>query len=330
MDSHSILQLYRQATAQPKAAFMRFALQLLQQQVRHESVIFGKGHLQQPDASASVLLVPLEVHSLAIDPAGIDAWRQINRADKAIPVALAAPGRTHAFHAPTLFAAPQDAPMRDYARRFRRQSYLITALTSPRAAVLEWCSLYRPDPEDLFSDADRHRAQLAQAHIQQALRVNTLLERTPAERPGPAAADGMPWGEALITPQGHIVKADQGFESMCTTAWPQFDGQRLPATVAASLRETGAVRFGPLRIAAQALGTLLLARARLMDGPSPLPPRRQAIAALFAQGQTTKEIARSLGIAQATVRTQLQTAYRQLGVGTRAGLRAALHRLGVE
>ncbi len=331
-DSAALLQLYRQAAAQPRAAFVACGLQWLRRQVRHQSAILGQGYLQTDQAGhrPGVPLVPLELHSVAVDPAGVAEWRHLNHADRAIPIVLSAPGRAHAFHAPTLFAAAQDAPMRDYARRFGRQSYLITALTAPHSTVVAWCSLYRPDPDDLFDDGERGCTQQALAHLQQALRINTLLEGRAADRPPFAGAEGSAGGEALITRHGQIVQADRDFQARCASEWTQFDGRGLPVAVAAELAERGSVRLTRLRMAVRPLGPYLLARAVHAPRASPLPPRRMGIARLFAQGMASKEIARRLGIAPATVRTQLQTAYRQLGIGTRAELRTALQRIEAE
>jgi DNA-binding NarL/FixJ family response regulator len=47
-------------------------------------------------------------------------------------------------------------------------------------------------------------------------------------------------------------------------------------------------------------------------------PRQSEIVSLIARGLEDKEIARRLGISVATVRTQLQRLYRQIGVPNRS------------
>jgi DNA-binding CsgD family transcriptional regulator len=49
-------------------------------------------------------------------------------------------------------------------------------------------------------------------------------------------------------------------------------------------------------------------------------------ATLYAHGRSYKEIASSLGLSPATVRTYLRSAYTQLGVKNKVELIAALHR----
>lgn len=59
---------------------------------------------------------------------------------------------------------------------------------------------------------------------------------------------------------------------------------------------------------------------------SPLSPRERAVALLYAQGHTNKEVARLLGLSPATVRTYLRDAYQLLGVSNKIELLAALGR----
>ena len=59
---------------------------------------------------------------------------------------------------------------------------------------------------------------------------------------------------------------------------------------------------------------------------SPLSPRELAVALLYAQGHTNKEVARLLGLSPATVRTYLRDAYQLLGVTNKIELLAALGR----
>ena len=55
-----------------------------------------------------------------------------------------------------------------------------------------------------------------------------------------------------------------------------------------------------------------------------LAPRELSVAMLYAQGQSHKDIAATLGLTPATVRTYLRTAYAALGVRNKLELVAAL------
>ena len=70
-------------------------------------------------------------------------------------------------------------------------------------------------------------------------------------------------------------------------------------------------------------GTMLIAIRRL-GGLDRLSPRELAVAREYAAGRTYKEIAHALGVAPATVRNQLRSAYVKLGVATKIALAKCL------
>ncbi len=336
MAHDTILALYRQAPEVPAAEFALYAQALLRRNVRCQSLVLASGYLRDSDDHGSGL-VALEMHTHEIDPAGLAEWKRINCADKVIPVALARPWKANAFRAPTLFAAPGDAVMRDYARRYGRQSYLNIALGTAHSTLLRWCSVYRPDPDDAFDSGEREGFTRLTAHIAQALEINALVAPAPATAQAAAAVGGVPAPDragsrasstnALVSRSGSIVKAQPGFLRLCARQWPEFDGRRLPRGLCEQLPVRGRLHFSHASFAARPVGDqwlLSAAEPPTRVGKPPLSRRRLEVATLFAQGHSCKEIAQTLGVAHATVRTQLQAAYQRLGVGTRSALRAAL------
>jgi DNA-binding CsgD family transcriptional regulator len=324
-DAELLLSLYRDAMTLPAAAFQDSAVRRLGRALRFESAIWGQGYLAGPGAGGA-RLVPLQVHTHEIDPAGFERWKAINRADKVIPIVLGAPGRTHVFHAPTLFSAKGDAVMRDYARQFRRQSYLITAFGCRGSTLKAWCSFYRPDPDDHYTDAERGRCEWLANHLTQALEVNALVGCSAAPpRPRPEAAEVTGTFTALATKTGHLVSAQSGFMHACAQHWREFDGRSLPGKAMRALLEgAGSLRLARFTLSAWPIADLWWLRLEAAPGPHVLPPRRFDVAALFAEGHATKQIARMLGLSHSTVRNQLTAAYRTLGVSDRAGLRERL------
>lgn len=329
-DTDLLLALYRDATALPAAVFQDRAIRRLRDALRFESAIWGRGYLADPGAGKGQL-VPVQVHTHEIDPAGFERWKAINRADKVIPIVLGAPGTTHAFHAPTMFSAKGDAVMRDYARRFGRQSYLITAFGCHGSTLHEWCSFYRPDPDDRFTDGERQRCQVLANHLTQALAVSTLLEASGSRSdaaslvPRPPASEDAATCTALATRTGRLVSAQPAFLRLCAQQWREFDGRTVPRSALRPLQEgVRVVRLVKFILSGRRIGDLWWLRLEPAPAAAVLPPRRLDVAALFAQGHATKEIADMLGLAHSTVRNQLAAAYRALGVSDRSGLRARL------
>lgn len=324
-DTELVMRLYREAMTLSGDAFQASAIRSLRLALRFESAIWGRGYFGGPGPLEGHL-IPLQVHTHEVDPAALEQWKAINRADKVIPIVLATPRRTHAFHAPTLFAGKTDSAMRDYARRFGRQSYLITAFGSPDSTLREWCSFYRPDAQDRFTVEERERCEVLTNHLIQAFEVNSLCSNAaPSQTPRRRTDEGAETYTALAVPTGRLVSAQTGFTRACAQQWPEFDGRTLPMTVLRPLLHgAGTVRLARLTLSGQPIADLWWLRLQVKPGPALLPPRRLDVAALFAHGHSTKQIAVVMGLAHSTVRNQLIAAYRTLGVSDRSGLRARL------
>lgn len=68
---------------------------------------------------------------------------------------------------------------------------------------------------------------------------------------------------------------------------------------------------------------------RLRAGLALLSPREEQILLLLARGKTVGEIVDTLSVAEATVRSQIKSMRRKLGVRSQLGAVAVLHRLGM-
>ena len=174
LDSELLLRLYRHAWMMPVAEFHEFAIRLTLPVLRFQSACWGLGQFEGPSIDST--LVPLTVRTLEIDPESTSDWISINRADKVIPIALAAQNATCNFHAPTLFSGRNDSVMRDYAHRYGRQCYLITVMRGEPGSIVEWLSLYRPDPDDHFSESERTQCQLLTSHLREASKINRFIQ----------------------------------------------------------------------------------------------------------------------------------------------------------
>ena len=73
-----------------------------------------------------------------------------------------------------------------------------------------------------------------------------------------------------------------------------------------------------LLVAGEAATTFARRRLAAVAGVEALTPRQRQVLAALARGRQTKEIARELGISQATVKTHLARACERLGATTRA------------
>lgn len=308
-----IASLYRAARELPAEQFQEHALLLIKPWLQFASGIWGFGQLHDGYA--------LQVHAAhlhQVAPDSLIEWQQINRADKVIPEQVKSPGRTRAYHAPTLFGDDDDAVMRDYARRWGRQSYLATVTSRIDWTRISWISLYRPDPDHHFSDAERSLCQLLMCHLSEALAVNQAIHLHKAH-----PADGnREQFMAVADRSGNLYHADARFLALLQSEWPQADDRCLPAPLSQALTRDKRSSFVGNAISCDGLlvAGLLLIRARPKAPVDALTPRRSLIARYFAEGHNHKEIARRAQIAPATVRNHLRAIYEILGVRTRSEL----------
>jgi len=308
-----LLDVYRSSREMDPDLFQGYTLTLLRRTFNVEAAIWGSGQYDGVHVSPTHLALA-EVPKEAITEASA-----LNACDKVTPRVVAALGRTCAFHAPTLFACPVDGLLRDYAARWGRQSYLVTALADPNPDLYQWISLYRPAPDDLFSAQQRLLCEKVMPHLREALGISLALHL-------PSGFDSRQGGYeplALVDPEGFFRQASAGLVELVTLEWPLWEGGRLPLELRRKLVMLGGWTLVGQRICAEGhnAGSFRLVRLRRKSTVDMLSPRQSEIARLFADGLTHKEIANRLHLMPTTVRNHLAAAYRGLGINTRGELR---------
>lgn len=103
------------------------------------------------------------------------------------------------------------------------------------------------------------------------------------------------------------------------------------ATVAVGIHRVGVVRMDSCRgRGVRYLATVERAATASATPFAGLSRRQQQVASYAAVGATTPEIARALGVSTETVRSQLKSIYRSLGIGSRAELATLVSAHGEE
>ena len=314
-----VLQLYRAAREMPTDAFQDFAIGLLKPLLRFDASFWGTGVLAP--ASTTVF----SVHEHESDPEALKVWADINAKDRVIPIGIANPGTTMQYHAPSFFAAPEDAEMREFARRYGRQSYLITQLPHGDTGTNQWLSLYRPDPDAQYTETERLICQALMPHFAEALRISHALN---ANSQVFMALENDSRAMALADYAGRIKFVQRKFLELAAREWSQFDGEQLPAVLLAGRTGTAPeVHVGhAIRFSVRRRADMLLVEARPRSALDDLPAQRGRIAWLYASGHSHKEIARRMQLAPSTVRNQIRAAYVTLGITGKNQLIAAAQR----
>jgi len=293
-------------------------------------------------AAASV--AASEAHGWALGLPGavgflVDALLELGELDDAAQALARAPLTAgelpdSVFFTPVLFSRGRlriargevDAGLQDVLEVGRRQE----AWGSPNPSVIPWRSTAA---EALLARGERERAcELAEAELRDAERFGAPRTLTIARRAAALAAGG----EAAIERLGAAVEAVVPGDAPVERARCQVDlgaalrraGRRSAARE--PLREglDAATAAGAAALAARAATELQATGARprrtRLSGAAALTTSERRIAEMAAAGLTNPEIAQRLFVTRRTVETHLTSAYRKLGVRSRADLAGAL------
>lgn len=196
-------------------------------------------------------------------------------------------------------------------------SVLGTLRAKPVSAHYEFLVLWRNDPMNPFSEADRQGMQLLMPHLMQAqwLACQCAIFKDARRRSGNwCVADA--WG--------FVHHATPGFVNALNGHWPGWRGSQLPTTMLEYARMGQPFQSGPLTIDVAAKGELLHLEVRAIGALDRLSPREREIAQRYARGETHLAIALALAISPATVRNHLAHCFHKLGVSNKAEL-ALIH-----
>ncbi len=198
------------------------------------------------------------------------------------------------------------------------------ALTAelPHSGLMFFVSIYRPPTRPEFSDgATVLFGEFVLHLLQQWHHRLQRLQRLQSDTPG------RPWDSfALARPSGELLFAGLRISLALGEACPGWNGTHLPEVVAQAL--VGAPCTLPVgkacRLRLEPCGPLVAVSLASRQHKQALAPRELSAAMLYAQGRSHKDIAATLGLTPATVRTYLRTAYAALGVSNKLELVAAL------
>jgi DNA-binding CsgD family transcriptional regulator len=130
---------------------------------------------------------------------------------------------------------------------------------------------------------------------------------------------------ALVTNNGIITAAGAGFSERLTELFGDGDGQDMPPTLCALLgKGDGCTKIGDGNIRTASIGEFRIISIGPATQPSSLSTAEMRTALLFAAGSDYKSIAAQLGLSTHTVRNQISSAYRKLGVHSKMGLAEAI------
>ncbi len=216
---------------------------------------------------------------------------------------------------------PEDPRIVDFAERHGLHHCMALTAELPHSGLMFFVSIYRPRIRPAFSDAETVLFGEFVAHLLQ--HWHHLLQRLQSDSPS------RPWdGFALAQPSGELLFAGLRISLALGEACQGWTGPQLPPAVAQALaRAPCNLSVGKaVRLRLEPCGPLVAISLASRHHKPPLAPRELSAAMLYAHGHSHKDIAATLGLTPATVRTYLRTAYAALGVSNKLELVAALRR----
>nr|WP_217343684.1 helix-turn-helix transcriptional regulator [Noviherbaspirillum sp. L7-7A]MBV0877753.1 helix-turn-helix transcriptional regulator [Noviherbaspirillum sp. L7-7A] len=213
-----------------------------------------------------------------------------------------------------------DPDILDYCRKYETAHSLTFVSSQPTIHTVPTIALWRAVKTNPYSEKDAHAANMLLPHILQAKRINGRLNVSSSP-----TADGS--STALATHDGCLHFVDPEVIRLIQLEWKEWTPPLLPRPLIDSLRQNNEMMFvgTSIQVKASVQGNVIcMTITEKRKHPIPLSMAEYRAARLAAEGLSYKEIARQLDISPATIRNQLHSAYRKLGVSNKTALRNAL------
>jgi DNA-binding CsgD family transcriptional regulator len=298
-----LLQIYAASRCGDAVAFQRRAIDCLRHQVAFDCAWWGR---------ASVNGDEHRVHcSFAYEmPQDIDEL--LNRTDRGNVVArrvVGAPGRTHYFSRADLHSQPSTAAL---TKHMGISQSLCIAELDAAAGISNFISVARRKATPRFSATDMAWLERVAPHLSAALDMALADQLTALRNPEKSAL-------LATDAMGSLRVAEPGSLDLLRVEWPGWTGPLLPAPLVSRIAAHRPDYLGRhLHADVRWAGDHVFVTMRRRDPRDLLTRQERAVSAAFAAGQSYREVAARLGLAPATVRHHLRSAYVKLGVSDKA------------
>lgn len=304
-----LLALYSAARRVATGEFQDLALALIRPITAFNSAAWGTGRVK---ADGAVLH---SVHLVGDPPDRLIDYEEVKDQDVAVFTLKENPGRALIFHAPTLYRGPGHTGIREYAKRWKHQSYLLASRLDEDSGLIQWLGLYRSNPDEQYEEKERRALEILFPHLNEALTLNRLIQLESDD-------SSSPYGTAIADRFGVLHHTDRRFAELVRHEWPKLGDRTLAKALTEHLRTCPGKRYVGCSIVVciRAVRDLFFLKAREKEPIDRLTPRQRAVAAYVAEGLHYKEIARRLGLSPSTVRNYTQAIHERLDVRTNAEL----------
>jgi DNA-binding CsgD family transcriptional regulator len=306
-----LLDLHERANELGYREFQRYAFKRMAELVPFDSGLLGAGTIQNGVPHGHDVVLHEQPWAL------MESWEPLKHEDRIAVFAFMHPGKTGNFDVEGPIFDGADAA-REHSRQFGIAHVLCTSGIQKTAGLYAVLSLYRADPANPFTEAERQAIEIVIPHVFAAARQARVAQLRAATH----VSDVHGQSAAIVNDDGLVLEADPGLVDLLRVEWPAWTGPHLPPELVAAMRATPSTRIVRERIVVRAdagdgVRLLHVRRAVLADR---LTPREREIAGAFSLGETYREIGTRLGIAPNTVRRHLGNIYGKLGISSKVEL----------
>ena len=301
--------------AQPQA-MLQEAMQILRALVPFDSAWWGEVSLGQGHAPPRNWLHG----SIGLSQGFAQEWNKLAAVDDFARQSIAQLGVV-IRERDVVGLSPEHPEMMAFAERHGLYHCMAITAELPNSGLMFFVSIYRPEARAGFSDEDTVLFGEFVVHLLQQWQYVLRFAQT--------GSASRPWESlALAEPSGNLLFAGLRISQALDAAYPEWTGARLPPEVMQALpRLPCCLTVGKFcRLRLEPCGPLVAISMLSRGQKAPLAPRELSAAMLYAHGHSHKDIAASLGLTPATVRTYLRSAYAVLGVRNKMELVAALRK----
>lgn len=302
----SLIQVSHQI---PPSQFKKETLKLLQKVVPFDMALWLSGDVAN-----------YEVHNmylLGLPDSLMESWQKIKHQDRTLAYVVANPEKT--VDAMELYRPEERRELelyKNHSKLFGIEAVICTASPDPELGLLEVMSLYRRKAEPGFSREERQAKQDLFPLMSQAWRNNQILHMKNA------AAGVREGAAAIIDSKGWVRQAESMFLELLRQEYPEWTPPSLPGPLLKWLENSSAPEFHGsalnfFRVPQKELTLLQIQPRGLL---AVLSPREEQIARSYSAGLTYKEIAKEYHLADATVRSHLESIYRKLEISSKVEL----------
>jgi DNA-binding CsgD family transcriptional regulator len=307
-------QLYKMAIDSAPRGFIEKMIKLLCKLIEFDGAFYGVG-LVEKNSGRKLVIERGHVYQRAASM--LNEYLPLSRIDPIIgkvvdgtelPFSCAPLDYYHHLSLPELHK---------FAARHHIRNLLIHGEFPDSGQVGRWLALFRGNDAP-FESRDAFQLESLWPHISTAIQINLhyALHDTDPKYTEHASA--------LLNSCGIAEAADPAFFHLLKLEWPECSNCHMPDSVLGTIIQDGIFHGRQIDLCGLPHAGYLMCIVERVPMNATLSTAERKVAHYFAKGMTNKEIAVKLGTSPNTVRMQLKTVYRKLGVHSKIGLAHAI------